>query len=474
MMRRLSVFILAAASSSAAFEAEILACDTLRNKALSCDAWAANASLSTGDLTEACNTEWGKKNCAQTCCASQETERHVVRRSLNSVRCDKDDPNAADRFKPCYDSMCCKDGGFGCFKRTEHSFALCRPLGGPPEACVSTDTWTCPGRWSRPEAPKAAPLGALLSKCAGKGAGKFKPCITDKCCEDAGFGCFKKNGAAFAQCRPLGGPLAACKSTDSWTCPLDWKTAEEAASKTLDAFGEKISHKHGTCPRGGFAGFAKFSNCWTGNDNCCESGAFGCFQKRGRAYAQCRPLLGHYEDCKDSEDWICPGNWEKREDQPDQPEQPHSLAKPSPASKAHPSHDSTPARTGTESDSKLWFYLFIVLLVVCVGYIGFDLYRKGVCGGGGDGGSSSTQMSTGKVCESIAGSSTGKKTKVVKKAGSAAGSSLSNASGTGKKKVAKKKKNPPGEGAGLPKEEHYWKQEDTSLVDGGSSDEEKK
>lgn len=469
-----SVFILAAASSIVAFEAEVPACDTLRNHALSCDAWAANASLTTGDLTEACNTEWGKKNCAQTCCASQETEGRVVRRALAAAQCDRPGSLLTEKFKPCYDTMCCQDKGFGCYKRVDRSFALCRPMGGPPEACVSSDEWTCPGRWSRPEAaPRVLPVKALLDQCSGHGAGKFKPCIQDKCCKDAGFGCFKKEGVAFAQCRPLGGPLSDCKSTDVWTCPLEWKTAEEEVVKHVDAMGEKIQQKHGRCPRGGFAGFPKFANCWAGADNCCKDNGFACFSKRGRSYAQCRPMGEHYSDCRDTDDWLCPGNWEKEE------QKPNSNSKPGPASNAHPSSRSTPARSRTESDdddesgdSDLWFYLFIVVIVLAVGYIAFDMYKKGTCAGGGDEGSPKKQ--TGSVYGSDAGSTDGKKKKIVKKSGSAAGSNLSAGSGTGKKKVAKKKKGAAGAGDTLPKEEHYWRQEDTSVVDGGSSEEEQK
>ena len=47
------------------------------------------------------------------------------------------------------------------------------------------------------------------------------PSPTCKCCSAcAGFGCFKKNGRQYAQCRPMG--QGSCVDDSSWLCPDSW------------------------------------------------------------------------------------------------------------------------------------------------------------------------------------------------------------------------------------------------------------
>ena len=63
--------------------------------------------------------------------------------------------------------------------------------------------------------------------------------------------------------------------------------------------------------RGGEAGAAgaactaNFADCY--DSQCCASNvAFGCFRRRGKAYAQCRRKQADGA-CVDSDEWLCPG-----------------------------------------------------------------------------------------------------------------------------------------------------------------------
>lgn len=73
----------------------------------------------------------------------------------------------------------------------------------------------------------------------------------------------------------------------------------------------ELEEKHSRCSE------SPGGDCWS--SLCCEQpsgeGPFGCFQRRGHPYAQCRPLYGWENHlakkkgtCEDGE-WICPASW---------------------------------------------------------------------------------------------------------------------------------------------------------------------
>lgn len=135
----------------------------------------------------------------------------------------------AGKFENCYESMCCGDAGFDCYKSARHTFsALCRPT--QPQ-CLDTEDWICPRTLSKPSNIKSA--GALLLQmCASTGAAMYQNCFDTHCCAHPGFGCFKMVGKAFAECRPLGGHIDSCKSDEEWICPTEWDLSDEPTHET--------------------------------------------------------------------------------------------------------------------------------------------------------------------------------------------------------------------------------------------------
>lgn len=47
-------------------------------------------------------------------------------------------------YGDCFNSTCCLNGNFGCMRSTVHrGFAQCRPM--PATGCMEEDNWECPG-----------------------------------------------------------------------------------------------------------------------------------------------------------------------------------------------------------------------------------------------------------------------------------------------------------------------------------------
>jgi hypothetical protein len=98
----------------------------------------------------------------------------------------------ASAFKECTASKCCKDAGFGCFRRPKNLYAQCMPIADGTK-CTDTETWLCPG-WEL--------CGATR-----------EPCTHTHCCADKRDTCYQKHGA-YAQCLRTGtcekGPASDC------------------------------------------------------------------------------------------------------------------------------------------------------------------------------------------------------------------------------------------------------------------------
>ena len=146
------------------------------------------------------------------------------------VSCPLVSAGCAEPYKNCFESTCCINGNFGCYKKPGKQYAQCRPK---PDhgSCVDTVDWQCPG-WE---------------DCSEN----MHDCSHSKCCKDPNFGCFKRPTKQFAQCRPLKDD---CVDTEDWKCP-GW----ELCSGNLES-----------CT----------------NTHCCATDGYTCYKKHG-AYSQC-------------------------------------------------------------------------------------------------------------------------------------------------------------------------------------------
>ena len=200
----------------------------------------------------------------------------------------------------CYDSHCCISGNFGCKRRTGRPYAQCRPL--PGGICEEEEGWECPG-W----------------ELCGE---KYQPCLSTKCCKDNGFGCYRKPEADYAQCRPIAS-MSGCTDTPDWLCP-GWElcsdpyqecTTTHCCSDHRFVCYEKGPHfaqclKRGTCVAGRDGTCVEASNelghCTAPYHDChltgcCQRGEDHCYLKNPY-YGQCRPSCNAAEV---GHDWSC-------------------------------------------------------------------------------------------------------------------------------------------------------------------------
>ena len=151
----------------------------------------------------------------------------------------------------------------------------------------------------------------------------YQPCSQTKCCVSEGDRCFKKAGKVFAMCRPHSQLLNCGKDGDDWECPDSSPLPPRSPSPPM------------TPPPPPSPG--KYKQCWSGHldeqEVPCELPNFGCFRRRGKRFAQCRPLVTPCIDNPES-DWVCPG-WSLAP--PDPPTRPPPLpARPPPSSPPQP------------------------------------------------------------------------------------------------------------------------------------------
>jgi hypothetical protein len=113
----------------------------------------------------------------------------------------------------------------------------------------------------------------------------FTSCTDTKCCSNPGFGCYKRVGKLYAQCKRK---VSKCVDSAEWLCPESWADCS-------DSFGDcRASH-------------------------CCSRSVDKCMRRSHMYYAQCRPELPEkgFSQCVDwrtgtatTESWLCPG-WEE-------------------------------------------------------------------------------------------------------------------------------------------------------------------
>jgi len=108
-----------------------------------------------------------------------------------------------EEFGTCTDTACCRNPGFGCYKRTDRHYARC--MRKTPD-CKDTDEWLCPG-WEQCSNP-------------------YTDCRQSLCCNEPSTACFRKPHLYFAQCRHIEDKKK-CKDTDDWLCP-GWEKCAKA------------------------------------------------------------------------------------------------------------------------------------------------------------------------------------------------------------------------------------------------------
>lgn len=118
----------------------------------------------------------------------------------------------------CFESRCCRNDGFGCYRRGTRRFAQCKAY--DAATCQDTDEWKCPGWEAREHLGKAsgvetvaeylARVGSLESECTPN----YDNCMGTHCCKGAGFRCFEKKSQYYAQCLP---PIK-CQPSDEFVC----------------------------------------------------------------------------------------------------------------------------------------------------------------------------------------------------------------------------------------------------------------
>lgn len=155
--------------------------------------------------------------------------------------------DCTERYGTCLESKCCKDNGFGCFRRPQADYAQCKPLptGG---MCTDTNDWLCPG-WEM---------------CSDA----FHECTSTHCCADRRFACYQKR-PHFAQCMRRG-----------------------SCTPGVDGSCEEASNELGQCS-------APYHDCHL--TGCCQRGEDHCFLKN-EFYGQCRPTCSKAEL---GDDWSC-------------------------------------------------------------------------------------------------------------------------------------------------------------------------
>lgn len=115
-------------------------------------------------------------------------------------------------YDPCATTGCCKTDNFGCYKRSQGSYAMCRPLG---QECGPDKKFLCPVLPDLEAAAEEEELGS----CEG-GGGMYESCTEEpRCCKNTGFGCFQKVGTGYFTCRPMEKKIHDCEDTEDWICP---------------------------------------------------------------------------------------------------------------------------------------------------------------------------------------------------------------------------------------------------------------
>jgi len=174
-----------------------------------------------------------------------------------------DDAQCSDVFQACYDSKCCSNPGFGCYKRTGKNYAQCKRK---VANCVDTSDWQCPATWAQ-------------------ATDAYGDCRATLHCRREEDECQRRAHIYYAQCRPK-------KTSD---CAI-WEKDNEQNQLWLCPGWEQCAAAHEECTL----------------SRCCTEPGFGCYldeEKLARSegwHAYCMPLHNHSSTASDASDGLAP------------------------------------------------------------------------------------------------------------------------------------------------------------------------
>lgn len=165
----------------------------------------------------------------------------------------------------CTESRCCADASEACYKRPYAHFAQCRQKVVP---CIDSHSWLCPGSEGR-----SIGLGRW-EECAQP----WQTCLESACCSARTFGCYKRVGRSYAQCKPLTSPLGGPAQAQNATAGECIQT-HPGASNCMQCVHDPWWH----CP-GWQVCTEEYGDCST--SKCCHDDGFGCHKRPFLHYAQ--------------------------------------------------------------------------------------------------------------------------------------------------------------------------------------------
>ena len=132
-------------------------------------------------------------------------------------------------------------------------------------------------------------------------------CIESRCCEEPSQTCFRKRGArgspyGYAVC------LTTCPEDPEWDCEVLVRPESIASDNAQPPQTPPDSTPLPPCPPPSPPCSARYETCWL--THCCNSPLDGCYRRRGKQFAMCKPLpSGGVAFCEDAHDaaWQCPG-----------------------------------------------------------------------------------------------------------------------------------------------------------------------
>jgi len=226
------------------------------------------------------------------------------------------------------------------------------------ETCDEADCLDCqeregcprpPSSPSAPPSPEPPPMPPATPPppCTGTQIGQT--CMYTHCCQDPEHTCFRKTGRrgtpyGYATCR-LTCPVDGTYDCEILFAPPPYPPARPPAPQSMEApqsqfqspTGAKTSiampwARNASCA-------AMYQNCF--NSRCCQVRLAGCFRRKGKQFAMCKPLLPLGQQCfgddpRDPVHWQCPGWYIPPPSPPTLPPAPLVLLLPSPLSSCPP------------------------------------------------------------------------------------------------------------------------------------------
>ncbi|KAL1522009.1 hypothetical protein AB1Y20_021654 [Prymnesium parvum] len=268
-----------------------------------------------GGADPPCEDWCNSYTCAHYLCAGCASERGCLRPPPPPSRPPRGPGACAYSYQSCTDGhQCCVAPSDRCFKKRARMFAMCRPAPADGAACVEEDGWLCPGEWDGMH-PPPSPSPPLLPSpdpppnppSSPPCVERYAPCWNGKghadCCSDATFGCFRRVGRAFAQCRPL--TATPCVSDESWACP-GWDYPPPSPPRPPSPGSPPSPASPPPPPPPPCS--QRYERCISSDGtslNCCKEAEDVCFRRVGRRFAMCRPLATPGE-CTSDDTWTCP------------------------------------------------------------------------------------------------------------------------------------------------------------------------